>query len=70
VLIVEAQEVIEILEVANISPEQSKKILTYCYKKEVDATAIMGYTYKLPLPEKLYKWLKKKAGIISDFDIK
>ena len=51
--------VIQILEAADITSEQARKILDYCYDK---IELIDGQTwYRLPLPRKLEQWLKKKA---------
>ena len=51
--------VIQILEVADITPEQARKILDYCYDK---IELIDGQTWhRLPLPRKLERWLKKRA---------
>ena len=51
--------VITILEVADITPEQAQKILDYCYETMIIDNEIW---YRLPLPNKLENWLRKRAS--------
>ena len=52
------ETVIRILEAANITPEQAKKILDYCNEPiEIEGEVF----YRVWLPTKLERWLAKRA---------
>jgi len=53
-------EVITILRVADLTPEQARRILDYCYQAEVIIDGEVWH--RLPLPSKLEAWLEKRAG--------